>query len=116
MGDLHGDYTHRLRRQGRRAKQPRGVRRAVTDHCDAPVVVAWSDQSQIAVDASGNVYSPNLKTGDIDIYAPQCGKLRARTEWYILWRRRQLRLDLHAKRLRERAHRSIDQATRNGRR
>ena len=33
------------------------------------------DQSQIAVDASGNVYSPNLETGDIDIYGPDCGSL-----------------------------------------
>lgn len=35
------------------------------------------DQSQIAVDDSGNVYSPNLETGDINIYAPNCGSLIA---------------------------------------
>lgn len=31
------------------------------------------DHSQIAVDASGNVYLPNIETGRIDVYAPDCG-------------------------------------------
>lgn len=35
------------------------------------------DQSQIAVDAKGNVYSPNIETGDVDIYGPNCGSLVA---------------------------------------
>jgi hypothetical protein len=35
------------------------------------------DQSQIAVDASGNVYSPDLETSTINIYAPDCGSLVA---------------------------------------
>lgn len=34
-------------------------------------------QSQIAVDASGNVYSPDFRTGDISIYGPNCGSLIA---------------------------------------
>jgi hypothetical protein len=33
------------------------------------------DHSQIAMDASGNVYLPNLQTGAIDVYAPDCGAL-----------------------------------------
>ena len=33
------------------------------------------DQSQIAADPLGNVYSPNLTTGDIDIYGANCGNL-----------------------------------------
>jgi hypothetical protein len=35
------------------------------------------DQSQIAVDASANVYSPDFRTGDINIYGPNCGSLIA---------------------------------------
>ena len=34
-------------------------------------------QSQIAVDASGNVYSPDFRTGDINIYRQNCGSLIA---------------------------------------
>jgi hypothetical protein len=34
-------------------------------------------QSQIAVDASGNVYSPDFRTGDTNIYGPNCGSLIA---------------------------------------
>jgi hypothetical protein len=32
-------------------------------------------QSQIAVDASGNVYSPDFRTDNINIYGPNCGSL-----------------------------------------
>ncbi len=35
------------------------------------------DHSQIAVDASGNTYSPNLEASTINIYAPHCGTLSA---------------------------------------
>jgi hypothetical protein len=35
------------------------------------------DHSQIATDASGNTYLPNLQTGAINVYAPDCGKLIA---------------------------------------
>ena len=35
------------------------------------------DHSQIATDASGNLYSPNLETGAINVYRPHCGSLIA---------------------------------------
>lgn len=35
------------------------------------------DHSQIAVDAGGNVYLPNLQTSTIDVYAADCGRLTA---------------------------------------
>jgi hypothetical protein len=35
------------------------------------------DHSQIAVDASGNTYLPNLETGAIEVYGPNCGALLA---------------------------------------
>jgi hypothetical protein len=33
------------------------------------------DHSQIAVDAAGNLYLPNISTGVISVYAPNCGRL-----------------------------------------
>lgn len=34
-------------------------------------------QSQIAADAAGNLYSPNVATGAVDVYGPACGNLIA---------------------------------------
>jgi hypothetical protein len=35
------------------------------------------DHTQIAADAAGNIYSPNLETSEINVYAPNCGALLA---------------------------------------
>jgi hypothetical protein len=54
--------------------------RAMNKSNRAPICSIGSqsfDHSQIAVDAPGDVYSPNLASGNIDIYGPNCGSLIA---------------------------------------